>query len=140
MSAVARPCLPTSCGLRGYCNTRGGPKYDKASILPLSCVRRTAKPSSMMYIRFHLRLSPFGSIVALRLYFACFYFFLPVSFSVPLPNNHIRSLLYVHSIYGLVGLILPKKCPRRDHAHRHRLQILYWTQKKWAPESLTDRS
>jgi hypothetical protein len=30
--------------------------------------------------------------------------------------------------------------PRRGHSHRHRLQILYWTQKqkKWAPESLTD--
>jgi hypothetical protein len=42
--------------------------------------------------------------------------------------------------YGWVGLVWPKKCNRRDHAHRHRLQILYWTQKKWAPGSLTDRS
>jgi hypothetical protein len=41
---------------------------------------------------------------------------------------------------GWVGLIWPKKCPHRDHAHRHRLQILYWTQKKWAPEWLTGRS
>jgi hypothetical protein len=24
------------------------------------------------------------------------------------------------------------------HAHRHRLQILHWTQRKWAPESPTD--
>jgi hypothetical protein len=26
---------------------------------------------------------------------------------------------------GWVGLVLPKKCNRRSHAHRHRLQILY---------------
>jgi hypothetical protein len=43
-------------------------------------------------------------------------------------------------MYGLVGPILPKKYNRRNHAHRNRLQMLYQTQEKWAPESLTGES
>jgi hypothetical protein len=37
--------------------------------------------------------------------------------------------------HGWVDHNLPKKFNRSNHAHRHRLQILYQTQEKWAPES-----
>jgi hypothetical protein len=36
----------------------------------------------------------------------------------------------IRNSYGWIGLILPKKCDRRGHAHRHRRLKLHWGAQK----------